>query len=153
VSHGRRGQAAESGFVVMSHSPFLTRVLEATNAHDVERIAGCFTPDYVNETPCHPNRGFVGNEQVRRNWTGILAAIPDLVTTVVAEVVTGDEVWSEWEMRGTHLDGNPHLMRGVMVFGVVGDQARSCRFYLEPVVTDEMSADAFIATLGPGGVP
>ena len=29
----------------MARSPFLYRVLEATNAHDVERIVGCFTPD------------------------------------------------------------------------------------------------------------
>lgn len=137
----------------MKHSPFLARVVEAANAHDVERIADCFTPDYVNETPCHPHRGFVGNEQVRRNWTGILAAVPDLVASVVAEVVAEDQVWSEWEMRGTLRDGSAHLMRGVMVFGVVGDQARSCRFYLEPVVTDEMSADGFVATLGAGGVP
>jgi ketosteroid isomerase-like protein len=137
----------------MKHSAFLARVLEATNAHDVERIADCFTPDYVNETPCHPNRGFVGNEQVRRNWTGILAAVPDIVAAVVAEVVAGDQVWSEWEMHGTRRDGTAHLMRGVMVFGVVGDQARSCRFYLEPVVTDEMSAEGFVATLGTGGAP
>jgi ketosteroid isomerase-like protein len=137
----------------MKHSAFLARVLEATNAHDVERIADCFTPDYVNETPCHPNRGFVGNEQVRRNWTGILAAVPDLMAAVVAEVVNADQVWSEWEMHGTALDGTAHLMRGVIVFGVVGDQARSCRFYLEPVVTDEMSAERFVATLGTGGPP
>jgi ketosteroid isomerase-like protein len=137
----------------MTHSPFLARVLEATNAHDVERIADCFTSDYVNQTPCHPNRGFVGNDQVRRNWTGILAAVPDLVSTVVAEVVDGDRVWSEWEMHGTRRDGRAHLMRGVMVFGVVGDRARSCRFYLEPVVTDEMSADGFVATLDAGGMP
>jgi ketosteroid isomerase-like protein len=137
----------------MKHSPFLARVLEATNAHDVERIAGCFTPDYVNETPCHPNRGFVGNEQVRRNWTGILAAVPDLVASLVAEAVVGDQVWSEWEMHGTRRDGTAHLMRGVMVFGVVGDQARSCRFYLEPVVTDELSAEGFVATLGTDGAP
>jgi hypothetical protein len=56
-------------------------------------------------------------------------------------------------MHGTLRDGSAHLMRGVMVFGVVGDQARSCRFYLEPVVTDEMSAEGFVATLGTGGAP
>jgi hypothetical protein len=71
----------------MARSPFLARLLQATNAHDVEQIAGCFAPDYTNETPCHPARGFHGNEQVRRNWTGILAAVPDLVATVVDEAV------------------------------------------------------------------
>jgi ketosteroid isomerase-like protein len=131
----------------MEQSPFLARVLEATNAHDVERIVGCFTPDYVNETPCHPARGFTGNEQVRRNWTAILGGVPDLTAKVVGEVVDGDTVWSEWEMSGTRRDGAPHLMRGVMVFQVEGDKATRCRFYLEPVVDDGMSADDVVAGL------
>jgi ketosteroid isomerase-like protein len=131
----------------MEQSPFLARVLEATNAHDVERIVGCFTPDYVNETPCHPARGFTGNEQVRRNWTAILGGVPDLTAQVVDQVVDGDTVWSEWEMSGTRRDGAPHRMRGVMVFQVQGDQARRCRFYLEPVVDDGMSADDVVASL------
>jgi hypothetical protein len=38
-------------------------------------------------------------------------------------------------------------MRGVMVFQVQGDQARRCRFYLEPVVDDGMSADDVVASL------
>ena len=131
----------------MATSPFLTRVLEATNAHDVERIVGCFTPDYVNETPCHPERGFVGNEQVRRNWTGILAAVPDLVSSLLAEAVVDGQLWSEWEMTGTRRDGSRHLARGVMIFHVEGDQATSCRFYMEPVVEDRTSADTFVASL------
>ena len=135
----------------MARSPFLARVLAATNAHDVERIVGCFTPDYVNETPCHPARGFVGNGQVRRNWTGILAAVPDLVSSLLAEAVVDGQVWSEWEMTGTRRDGTRHLARGVMIFRVEDDQARSCRFYMEPVVEDRTSADRFVASLGPGG--
>ncbi len=135
----------------MEGSEFLARVLDANNAHDVERIVACFTPDYVNRTPCHPARGFTGNEQVRRNWTAILAAVPDLVASVVDQTISGDQVWSEWEMRGTRRDGAPHLMRGVMIFGVDGDRARSCRFYVEPVAGDEMTADGFPATLDPGG--
>ena len=135
----------------MARSPFLARVLEATNAHDVERIVACFTPDYVNETPCHPPRGFVGKEQVRRNWTGILAAVPDLVSSLLAEAVVDGEVWSEWEMTGTRRDGTRHLARGVMIFRVEEDRARSCRFYMEPVVEDRTSADAFVASLAERG--
>lgn len=137
----------------MDRSAFLARVLEATNAHDVERIVGCFTPDYVNQTPCHPARGFTGNDQVRRNWTAILAAVPDLVATVVDEVTNGEQVWSEWEMTGTRRDGTPHLMRGVMIFRVEGDRARSCRWYIEPVVSDEVTADGFVAALDSSGAP
>jgi ketosteroid isomerase-like protein len=135
----------------MSRSPFLTRVVDATNAHDVDRIVECFVPDYVNATPCHPARGFTGRDQVRRNWTAILAGVPDLVACVLDEQVAGDRVWSEWQMRGTRADGTPHLMQGVMIFEVDGDRARSCRFYLEPVVADAVSASDFVATLSPRG--
>src|ERR1700710_2915314 len=96
----------------------LRRLVDATNAHDLEAIAGCFAADYRNETPAHPARGFVGSEQVRRNWSHILAAVPNVSTEIVASVADGDTVWSEWEHRGSRADGSPHLMRGVIVFGV-----------------------------------
>jgi hypothetical protein len=137
----------------MNRSAFLTRLLEATNAHDVDRIVDCFTADYDNRTPCHPARAFTGTEQVRRNWEVILAGVPDLVADVVAESSTGDQVWSEWEMRGTRRDRSPHVMRGVIVFAVEGDRARSCRFYLEPVDDAQLTADGFVATLTADGSP
>jgi hypothetical protein len=98
-----------------------------------------------------PCARFSGNAQVRRNWTGILAAVPDLVADVVDEAVLGDQVWSEWEMSGTRRDGSRHLVRGVMVFRVERDLARSCRFYLEPVTVDDTTADRFVASLSSGG--
>ena len=54
------------------------RLCAATNAHDLEGIVECFTADYRNETPVHPARGFVGREQVRRNWQHIFAFVPDV---------------------------------------------------------------------------
>ena len=36
-------------------------------------------------------------------------------------------------MRGTRRDGQPHLMRGVIIFGVANDLIDWARFYLEPV--------------------
>ena len=128
---------------------FADRVCEATNSHDVERVVGCFTEDYVNETPAHPARGFRGRDQVRHNWTQIFAAVPDLEAEVVRSDRTGDTVWSEWEMRGTRQDGARHLMRGVMIFTVAGDRARRVRFYLEPVEEDGVDADTAVQqTLG-----
>ena len=35
----------------------VTRLLDATNAHDLERLVDCFTEGYVNHTPAHPARG------------------------------------------------------------------------------------------------
>jgi ketosteroid isomerase-like protein len=113
--------------------PFLARLQQATNAHDVDAVVGCFTADYRNETPVHPARSFQGNEQVRANWRQIFGFVPDLRAHVLHEADSGTEVWSEWEMSGTRRDGTAHLMRGVIVFGLRGDQACSARFYLEPV--------------------
>jgi len=111
----------------------LDRLVQATNAHDLDALVACFALDYRNETPVHPSRGFDGPAQVRRNWEQIFAHVRDLSATVVRRAVDGDTVWSEWEMRGTRRDGSPHLMRGVVLFGVHDGLARWARFYLEPV--------------------
>lgn len=111
----------------------LARLEAATNSHDLEALVDCFAPGYVNETPVHPSRGFQGREQVRRNWRQIFSAVPDIATRVLRRALEGDTVWSEWEMSGTRLDGSRHLMRGVVLFGVVQGRAAWARFYLEPV--------------------
>lgn len=124
-------------------SSLVQRLRVATNAHDIEAIVACFASDYRNETPAHPGRNFVGNEQVRRNWTQILAAIPDVSTEIVASVASGNVVWSEWEHRGTRRDGTAHLMRGVVIFGTADGLITSARFFLEPV--EEGSGDVDVA--------
>src|SRR3954451_16244220 len=68
---------------------FVDRLVAATNAHDVEGIAACFTEDYENTAPAHPQRSFRGREQVRRNWEQILAFVPALAATLLARVVEG----------------------------------------------------------------
>jgi hypothetical protein len=108
------------------------RLCRATNDHDLETLTSCFAADYRNETPVHPARAFQGREQVRRNWEQIFAAVPDL-TAEVRWIADEGSVWSEWEMRGTRRDGSPHLMRGVVIFGVDGGEAAWARFYLESV--------------------
>ena len=124
-------------------SSLVQRLRVATNAHDIEAIVACFASDYRNETPAHPGRNFVGNEQVRRNWTQILASIPDVSTEIVASVASGNVVWSEWEHRGTRRDGTAHLMRGVVIFGTADGLITSARFFLEPV--EEGSGDVDVA--------
>ena len=120
-------------------SAVVQRLQAVTNAHDIDAIVACFTSDYRNETPAHPARNFVGNEQVRRNWTKILAAIPDISTEILASAASGTVVWTEWEHRGTRRDGTAHLMRGVVVFGISDGLIASARFFLEPV--EEASGD------------
>ncbi|MDT5240222.1 MAG: hypothetical protein QOD97_2420 [Mycobacterium sp.] len=132
----------------------LRRLQDATNAHDIEAIVACFAPDYRNETPVHPARGFIGKEQVRRNWTQILTAIPDLFADVVASAVSEKMVWSEWEHRGTRPDGTAHLMRGVIVFTVGDGVITSARFFLEPVDEGDTGVDAAVLRqVRPGSAP
>jgi hypothetical protein len=109
------------------------RLIEATNRHDLPSMVACFAPDYRNETPVHPARGFVGSEQVRRNWVQIFAALPDLQARVLDSAVVGDVVWTEQEHHGTRADGTRHVMRGVVIFRISADMVTRARFYLEPL--------------------
>jgi ketosteroid isomerase-like protein len=131
----------------MDAQDFAGRLRDVTNAHDLDGIVACFRDDYVLTAPCHPSRSFVGTDQVRRNWAGIFAAVPDLRVDVVAATVDGDTVWSEWEMRGTRPDGVTHLMRGVIVFEVVEGRAGAARFFVEPVDADTTTPDQAISRL------
>ena len=120
------------------------RLERATNAHDLNALTACFAADYRNDTPAHPERGFTGRDQVRRNWEQIFASIPDVTTTVLRVAVTGDEAWSEWEHRGTRRDGSAHVMRGVVIFGVANYLLTWARFYLEPVQEGGGNVDAAV---------
>ena len=130
------------------------RLLDATNAHDLDELVDCFTEDYRNDTPAHPRRGFDGRSQVRSNWEQIFAAVPDITASVLASVADADVIWSEWEMSGTRLDGATHLMRGVIIFGVRDDRAAWARFFLEPVDLGDADANVAVRQLtGTGQLP
>lgn len=132
----------------------ITRLIKATNAHDVDAIVDCFSPGYVNQTPVHPERGFTGNEQVRRNWTAILGAVKDVEVSVVRMVLDGDTVWTEQAHRGHRPDGSVHEMAGVVIFGVADDLITWARFYLEPVQAGGDDVSEMVARqLAPGARP
>jgi limonene-1,2-epoxide hydrolase len=131
----------------MDPSELVERLRQAVDDHDLEALVSCFAPDYRNDTPAHPGRGFEGTEQVRTNWSRIFAGVPDVNAEVLRTAVRGAEVWSEWEMRGTRPDGSPHLMRGVIIFGVADDRFAWARFYLEPVETGAGGVDAAVGRI------
>lgn len=115
-------------------SAVVDRLAQAVNRHDLEGLVSCFADDYVNETPVHPRRGFIGNDQVRTNWTQIFAGVPNIEAAVLRRAESDDRVWTEWEMSGTRSeDHGLFLMRGVVIFGIRGDVISSARFYLEQV--------------------
>jgi ketosteroid isomerase-like protein len=70
---------------------------------------------------------------------------------VIAAAVHGDQVWTEWEMRGTRRDGAPHAMAGVVIFTVDDDHIAAARFYLEPVESTSGDVNAAVdrMTAGP----
>ncbi|MDT4915258.1 MAG: hypothetical protein QOC66_4386 [Pseudonocardiales bacterium] len=129
---------------------WIDRLEAATNAHDLEALVDCFDEAYENVAPAHPQRGFSGFEQVRRNWSAFFVDIPDIAVRVLRKAEHGDTLWTEWEMSGTRRDGAPHEMRGVILFGIVDDRARWARFYLEPVERQSGDADAFVQQLTTG---
>jgi hypothetical protein len=121
----------------------ITSLVNAINDHDLDALTACFADDYVNVTPVHPARGFTGRSQVRQNWSRIFEALPDVQANVIRSAVDGRVVWTEWEHRGTHVHGAPHLLRGVVIFTVDTDTITGARFFLEPV--DESDQDATAA--------
>src|SRR5579859_483719 len=122
------------------------RVRDAVNRHDLDALVGCFALDFVNHTPAHPARSFRGRDQVRKNWGQIFAAVPNLEAEIIDSAGSGDIVWTEWEMRGTRVDGVQHLMRGVSIFDVRDGELASVRFYLEPVELSGVGVDAAVAS-------
>lgn len=113
--------------------PELDRLVQALNDHDLDAMVACFADDYVNHTPAHPARGFVGREQVRSNWAQIFAGVPDVRGSLIRTAADGETAWSEWELTGTRADSTAFLMRGVVIFQIPADTITAATFYLEPV--------------------
>jgi hypothetical protein len=135
----------------MATHPLIERLRQAVNDHDLDTLADCFDPEFRNETPAHPGRGFSGREQVRANWARIFGGIPDIAATVLRTAVDGDAVWTEWEMGGTRVDGAAQTLRGVIIFGISGDHLSWCRFYLEPVDPGDEGIEATVGRIAEGG--
>jgi ketosteroid isomerase-like protein len=132
----------------MTLPPVVARLVEAANAHDLDAMTDCFAPDFVNETPAHPDRNFRGRDQVRRNWSHIFRAVPNIQIDPLRYAVDAEGlVWVEWAFNGTFVDGSPHRMRGVSIFGIEQDRFARVRFYLEPVETDGVTINAAVQQL------
>ena len=107
------------------------RMIQATNRHDLEAMLAFFAPDYRSEQPFHPERNFVGQEGVRKNWKFFFTTIPDIQIEVLGEVEEGDTVWAELHYHGTQIDGKKHDVMGVTLMGIQADQITWARLYIE----------------------
>ena len=99
----------------------ISKLREAMNAHDAERLGACFAPDYRSEQPAHPNREYVGRDTVTAIWGDLFRAVPDLTGDVLAEVADGAKVWVEWRWHGHYTDGSPFDMRGTAIAEMTDD--------------------------------
>ena len=116
-----------------SPTALIERLQRAINQRDLDVLVGCFDPAYQSEFPAHPDRAFSGYDQVRKNWSQIFSAVPDIEVVLVRCTSEGDTAWAEWEWRGTHVDGTLFHMRGVTIQGVQQDRITWARLYMEPV--------------------
>lgn len=114
----------------------LERLRSAMNQHDLEAMLECFDPDYRSEQPLHPNRGFGGKEQVRKNWSAMFGSFPDFRVELLGQTAVEETVWSEWRWTATGLN-----MAGVTLFGVREERIVWGRLYMEPVEEDGEDID------------
>ena len=112
----------------------ISKLRDVMNAHDAERMAALFAPEYHSEQPAHPNRGFDGHKQVEANWREMFRGVPDLTAEVVSDVTVGSTCWVEWIWHGHYIDGSLFDMRGTTVFGLTREGLiAEARLYMEPV--------------------
>jgi hypothetical protein len=131
VSNGQDGSKVNKEGAM--EADVLDRLLVAQNQHELDDFVACFASDYRSEQPVHPNRAFVGREQVRRNWSAVFEGVPDFRAELLRAARADGACWAEWYWHGTRADGTPLAMRGVTIFGVQDDRITWGRLYLEDV--------------------
>ena len=123
----------------------MNRLLAAMNRHDLDAFVGCFDADYRSEQPAHPGRAFRGSDQVRQNWTGVFAGVPDFHAELLLSATTDEGVEiGEWRWSGTHTDGSPFAMRGVIVLGIQDERVAWGRLYMDAVEQDGADIDQMV---------
>lgn len=119
----------------MHSSPKLVfeRMIQATNRHDLDAMVECFAEDFRSEQPFHPERNFVGQAGVRKNWTFFFSTIPDMQVDILNEAIEGDILWAEVLYHGTGIDGRKQTTKGVTIQGVRANHILWVRLYIESV--------------------
>ncbi|MGH2922204.1 MAG: nuclear transport factor 2 family protein [Gaiellaceae bacterium] len=129
------------------------RLIDATNAHDLEAMLACFQPDYRSEQPAHPARTFEGIDQVRKNWSTLMEAVPDIRWEVLRSAETADEAWLEARLTGTQEDGTTLDEIGVVILGVEQDKIAWGRLYVKEIEADGGDIDATVSEMAGRDAP
>jgi hypothetical protein len=120
----------------------LEQLHDALNMRDLDAMLECFTSDYRSEQPAHPNRGFGGKEQVRKNWSGMFESFPDFQAELLRHGSDGDVAWSEWHWSATGL-----TMAGVILMGTKEGRISWARLYMETVEEAGQNIDEAMRTI------
>jgi len=90
-------------------------ILNAFNAHDLDRIMEFFAEDCSLDTPRGPDawgRRYVGKAAVREGLAGRFAGLPDVHYSEDRHFGSGNMVVSEWLLTGTTPAGEQVRVRG-----------------------------------------
>ena len=107
------------------------RMVLALNSHDLDEMVACFSRDFQSEQPFHPERNFIGQGGIRKNWGFFFTNVPDIRMDILSEIVEGDTVWCETYMHGTRVDGAKHSVRGVTIQRVRAGAIVWSRLYID----------------------
>lgn len=106
-------------------------MVAAQNRKDLDGMVAYFSRDYISEQPFHPERNFVGQGGVRKNWSFFFSTIPDMQMDILSATSDGNTVWSELHMHGHRLDGQKHSTRGVTIQRIQDGLITWARLYIE----------------------
>ena len=108
----------------MTDERTLRALVEAFNAHELDRIMAFFADDCVLETP----RGsepwgtrYTGQEEVRRGLADRFAGIPDVHYGDDEHWTCGEHAVSRWLLTGTTTAGEQVRVRGCDLFDLDAD--------------------------------
>jgi len=93
----------------------LKTILDAFNAHDLDRIMTFFSADCVLEMPRGPDPWggrYVGAAAVKDGLRSRFAGIPDVRYEDDSHFVSGNMGISQWTLRGTSIKGERIEVRG-----------------------------------------
>jgi hypothetical protein len=108
----------------MNGVAILRQLVEAFNAHDLDRIMEFFSDDCVLETP----RGadpwgtrFAGRDAVRQGLAERFAGLPDVHYGDDEHWWCGDHAVSKWVLTGTSVAGERTCVHGCDLFDLAPD--------------------------------
>lgn len=103
---------------------FLTRLVAAFNAHDLDQVMSFFSDDCVLDTPRgdHPwGTRYEGPAAVREGLAQRFSGIPDVHYGDDEHWACGDHAVSRWLLTGTTTDGQHVCVRGCDLFDLAED--------------------------------